>query len=69
MFRRRSDAFSKPYNHAGPLDGWELTRIAQFEEINEAGNTKDKERVDHRPDCNEANGGAERDGMVRKAFS
>ena len=27
-----------PHNHAGPLAGWELTQIAQFRKINEAGN-------------------------------
>jgi hypothetical protein len=31
--RRRSDASSKPYNHAGPLAGWELPHIAQFQKL------------------------------------
>ena len=31
--------------------------------------TKVKERADHRPDCDKANGGAEREGMAREVFS
>ena len=34
----RSDASFRPHNYAGPLAGWELTKIAQFRKIDEAGN-------------------------------
>lgn len=36
--RGQPDASSGPHNHAEPLDGWELTQIAQFGKVDEASN-------------------------------